>query len=83
MRVLIFAPMNKPLPDLMTPVEAAAYLRVHRRTLETYDIPAIRLSPRTLRYRRSDIEKLLAEGRGRRSYARPGPGGGAHRGRKP
>ena len=44
--------------QLLTEIEAAKILNVHRRAVRSLISP-IRLSPKRLRYRVSDIEKLI------------------------
>jgi hypothetical protein len=55
-----------PLPDgaLLTDDEAAAILRVESRTLrlwrQTLGLPHIRITPKTIRYRRADLDAWSA-----------------------
>lgn len=62
--------------DLMTTKEAAAYLRLSRRTLERYRVtgqgPVFLKFGRLVFYRRSDLDRWK-ENRVRRSTSDPGP----------
>ena len=48
---------------LLRPTEVADRLQVHRRTLDEWTragkIPAVKLSPRIVRYRAEDVEQLV------------------------
>jgi hypothetical protein len=46
---------------LLTQGEVASWLKVKPRQVERLGVPAVRLGHRTLRYRRSDVERWLAE----------------------
>lgn len=50
---------------LLTVQETASLLKVHRRTLERWErsgqLVPIRLGPGTVRYRREDIDRFLAQ----------------------
>jgi len=48
-------------PDpLLTQAAVATWLRIKPRQVERLGVPAVRLGHRTLRYRRSDVERWLA-----------------------
>ena len=54
-----------PISDLMTPGEAAEYLRISplasaKKRWSGSDVPFIRLSRKTILYRRADLETWLA-----------------------
>ena len=59
------APANSPVPDLMTPAEAAEYLRCAKRRI--YDLASAGRLPRLreggrLLVRRADLDRLVEEG---------------------
>lgn len=49
-------PRPAELPRVLTPNEAAAYLRISRSALDRLHLPRIQLGARTVRYRRADLE---------------------------
>ena len=57
---------GSPSSDLMTPNEAAEYLRItalalaKKRWSGASDLPFLRLNQKTIRYRRSDLDAWLA-----------------------
>ena len=50
-----------PTEDILTQKEVAAWLKLKPRQVERLGIPALRLGHRTIRYRRSDVERWVAE----------------------
>jgi len=45
--------------ELLTPREAAAYLRISLKTLRRLPLCRVRYTERTIRYRREDLEKFV------------------------
>lgn len=65
--VLLDSPLTPEaqMPDLLTPAEAAAYLRISPATLQRMvrrGLPSKQLGPRQRRFVRSDLEAWLASG---------------------
>lgn len=55
-----------PATDLLTDPQAAAFLQVEPRTLRLWrkrGLPHIRITAKTLRYRRSDLDKWISQRR--------------------
>lgn len=46
---------------LLTPKEAAAYLKVSLTTLRALEIPRVRLTERTVRYRVADLDRYAED----------------------
>ena len=54
------AVVSPPVDDFLTQAEVAAWLKVKPRQIERLGVPGVRLGHRTLRYRRSDVERWVA-----------------------
>lgn len=56
--------------DLLTPAEAAAYLRIHRSTflrwVDSAGMPVIKISRKSIRIRRGDLDAWVSARQGQR-----------------
>lgn len=57
--------MNNEFNEIMTPKQVAEYLQVHSKTVYDWiasgELPSIKLGPRSIRIKKSDIDDFLME----------------------